>query len=216
MKIKNLILFIQVLLLITIIIGCTKNESPTNNNVIETTPAINNIVADKTQIFYGGEDMAIISCNATGGNLDYTWQVDLGDLVPMNSERSKVSFSGAACCVGEKTITCTVSNSKGTVSKNIIITILEVIKVPEIISIESDKTELQSSTGEKANIVCYAIGGNLKYTWEADCGDITVNQSDNSKITYTANDKCIGTKNIKCTVTNEKGTVTDTYQIVVK
>lgn len=216
MKLKNLILFAQTLLLIVAIIGCSNNDSPTNNTVTETVPVINNIVADKNQILYGGSEQAVLTCNADGGNLKYVWQVDLGDLVPMNSEHSKVSFTGAACCVGEKTITCTVSNSKGSASKNIIITILEVIKVPEIISIESDKTELNSTSSEKANIVCYAIGGNLKYTWEADCGDITVNQTDNSKITYTASDKCIGTKNIKCTVTNEKGTVSQTYQIVVK
>jgi PKD repeat protein len=134
----------------------------------------------------------------------------------MNSSHSQVTFTGAACCVGDKVITCTVSNSKGSVSKSITITILEVIAVPEIINIESDKTELQSGSTDKANIVCYAIGGNLKYKWEVDCGDITVDQTDNSKIVYSAGTACVGTRDIKCTVSNDKGSVSKTFQITVK
>ncbi|MDQ1285775.1 MAG: Ig-like protein [Thermodesulfobacteriota bacterium] len=96
--------------------GCSKNDNPASNDS-ETAPVINSVSADKTQILYGGMDKAVISCSAEGGNLKYVWQVDLGDLIPVNSEHSKVSYSGAACCVGDKIITCTVSNSKGSVSK---------------------------------------------------------------------------------------------------
>ena len=216
MKTKYLVFLAHAIVGIFLISGCSKNDNPASTNEPETIPVINSVTADKTQILYGGDDQAQLTCNASGGNLKYVWQVDLGDLVPMNTNRSKVSFTGAACCVGDKTITCTVSNSLGSVSKSIIITILEVIKQPEIITIESDKTEMQSSTADVANIVCYAIGGNLKYTWEVDCGSITVNQADNSKIIYTASDKCIGTRTIKCSVTNEKGKFTSTIQVTVK
>jgi hypothetical protein len=203
------------LILFVLIFGCTKNSNPVGNEP-ETVPSITSITADKTKIFFGGNDQAVLTCNAKGGNLKYIWQVDLGDLVPMNKEVSKVSFTGAACCVGDKIITCTVSNSLGSVSKSITISILETISTPEIITIESDKTEIQSGGTEKANLVCYAIGGNLTYSWETDCGDIIVNQTDKSKITYAAIDKCIGTKNIKCTVKNEKGSFSKTFQITVK
>lgn len=201
---------------IILISACSKNSNPVNNGETETTPSITSLSADKPKILYGGEDKATITCQASGGNLSYVWKVDLGDIIPENSSHSMVSYTGAACCVGEKTITCTVSNSKGSVSKDIIITILEVIKVPEIISINTDKTDLSYGTNDKANIVCYAIGGNLKYAWEADCGSIAVDQTDNSKIVYTPNANCLGTKTIKCTVTNEKGTVSGTVQINVK
>ncbi len=216
MKTKYKFLFLQLLAFALLFAGCSKSSSPVASNEPVTAPVINNVTADKTKILYGGNDKAVLSCDATGGNLTYVWQVDLGDLVPVNKDRSKVSFTGAACCVGDKIITCTVSNSKGTVSKSITITILETITAPEIITIESDKTEIQSGGGDKANLVCYAIGGNLKYAWEADCGDISVNPTDNSKITYSATEKCIGTKNIKCIVTNEKGNYSKTFQVTVK
>ncbi|MBM2814767.1 MAG: Ig-like protein [Ignavibacteria bacterium] len=216
MKLKQILLNLQIILFMVILSGCQKNDGPTGNEP-ETAPSIKSIDANKTQILYGGMDEAIITCNASGGNLKFVWQVDLGDLVPLNNERSKVSYTGAACCVGDKIITCTVSNSKGSVSKSITVTILEVIKQPEIITIESDKTEIQSGSAEKANIVCYAIGGNLKYAWKVvDCGDITVNESDNTKITYSAPQNCVGTKTIKCTVSNEKGSFSDSIQMTVK
>ena len=217
MKAKNIIFFALILVWIFSVTGCSNKDNPAGNTEFETSPEITNIIADKTEILFGGNDIAILTCNATGGNLKYEWQVDLGDLIPLNSERSKVSFTGAECYVGEKIITCKVSNSKGSVSKSIILTILEVITQPEIITIESDKSELKSSTEESANIVCYAIGGNLKYDWKSDCGNILLNKDDNSKITYMplVND-CIGVRTITCIVSNEKGTFTQTFQITVK
>jgi hypothetical protein len=199
-----------------IIASCSNDNGPNNNTDIESIPIINSISADKTQIMFGGEEAAVLTCTAKGGNLKYIWQVDLGDLIPLNAERSKVSFSGAACCVGEKIITCTVSNNKGSVSDTIRINIIENITTPEIITIESEKPEINSSTEESTGLVCYALGGNLKYAWEADCGNVVVNQSDNSKITYTATAACIGNVNIKCTVTNDKGTFSMTYKLIVK
>lgn len=202
------------LVLIFLTAGCSKNSSGPTNNSVETAPAvIKSITAEKTQILYGGNDPAIIQCNATGGNLKYVWEVDLGDIIPMNINHSKISFNGAACCVGDKTIKCTVSNSLGTDSKTIVITILEVIKTPEIISVESDKAQIANN--ETANFVCYAIGGHLKYAWEADCGKITYDPADSSKAIYTPEATCLGVKNIKCIVSNEKGTVSKSIPITV-
>lgn len=211
---KNIFLFLSIFL--SLIIGCSKkSNNPTDPSLETGPPEITSLTAEKTQILYGGQDPTIITCNATGGNLKYVWEVDLGDIIPMNASHSKVSFNGAACCVGDKTIKCTVSNSKGSTFKTIIITILEVINTPEIISLETNKTQINSGTNETASLVCYAIGGHLKYTWETDCGNLVLNTTDSSKATMTATAACVGTRNITCTVSNEKGKDAKTLQITI-
>lgn len=198
------------------IVGCSQNSTNPDGTDVETgPPEILSLSAEKTQILFGGADPAIITCTATGGNLKYVWSVDLGDIIPLNASRSKVSFNGAACCVGDKTITCTVSNSRGSVSKTIVITILEVIEKPEIIALESDKTQIHSGGSETASFVCYAIGGHLKYAWQSDCGVLILNSTDSSKASMTATPACIGTRTVTCTVSNEKGNDTKTIQITV-
>lgn len=200
-----------------VFLGCAKKSSnPVGTDTETGPPMIVSLTADKTQILFGGMDPATITCEATGGGLNYVWEVDLGDIVPVNTSHSKVTFSGAACCVGEKTIKCTVSNSLGSTSKTIVITILEVIEQPEIISLEVNKTRIQSSLNETASFVCYAIGGNLRYSWASDCGILSINTADSSKATLTAKAECVGTRNITCTVSNEKGKDTKTVQITIE
>ncbi len=86
-------------------------------------PVIESITADKTTINYGGQDPAIITCNATGGSLSYLWEVDLGDIFPLNEDGSQVRFTRSECCLGEKYVKCTVENDKGSVTDTIVITI---------------------------------------------------------------------------------------------
>jgi hypothetical protein len=199
-----------------ILAACAKESSAPNDAGVETgPPAIASITAEKTEILYGGNDPAILTCNATGGNLTYVWQVDLGDIIPLNASHSKVSFNGAACCVGEKTITCTVSNSKGSVSKSIVITILEAINPPEIISLEADKAQLSVGAADSASLVCYAIGGHLRYDWKADCGSIRPDPADSSKAVYRATTDCVGARTVSCDVSNEKGTDRKSLQFVI-
>lgn len=200
--------------MIAIITGCSSDPAGNNSGGSMTKPLIVSLTAKKTQILYGGQDPAIITCVATGGNLKYKWQVDLGDIIPLNADNSKISFNGAACCVGVKVINCTVSNDSGSVTKSIEIEILEVIKEPEIISIQSDNTDI--IVGQTTDIVCNALGGHLNYLWEADCGDIVLNLKDSTKISYTGSAACKGNRTIKCTVSNEKGTIKDSININVK
>lgn len=101
-------------------VSCTK-ESPVNPNT--TNPTIISLTTDKTSITVG--EPATITCNAEGGELNYEWDVLLGDIIPQNETGSVVKFSGAECCSGDKTISCTVSNDKGKASETIIITIVE-------------------------------------------------------------------------------------------
>jgi hypothetical protein len=214
---KNYKYYIPLMALLALLVfGCKKNEDNPANSGETTQPEIVSLTAEKTKILYGGQDPAIITCVATGGNLKYKWEVDLGDIIPLNADHSKVSFSGAACCVGDKTIKCTVSNDKGSVSKTIVITIIETATQPEIINIESDKSVIKASSDEVANIVCYAIGGKLKYQWTSTCGDFSYSDAkDSSKVVFSAKDACVGSQTVKCRVYNEVGSADTTLVINV-
>ena len=102
-------------------ISCKKEAEAPDTGVVTNTPEIVSLKADKYEIKVGGEEPCIIECEATGGNLSYVWEVDLGDIFPLNESGSQVRFTGSECCVGDKFITCTVSNDKGEVSESITI-----------------------------------------------------------------------------------------------
>lgn len=97
-------------------VGC-KKDAGNEPDVVTVTPEIVSLSTDKEEIKFGGEDPAIITCEATGGNLSYQWEVDLGDIFVLNEDGSQVRFTGSECCIGEKIVKCTVSNDKGSVSK---------------------------------------------------------------------------------------------------
>ena len=103
--------------------GCDKENKDINLNT--EFPAIDSITTSSYQVKAGSKDPAILNCYATGGNLNYVWEVDLGDLFPLNDKGSEVQFTASPCCLGEKSISCMVSNDKGSVSKNITITIIQ-------------------------------------------------------------------------------------------
>lgn len=114
---------LPLLLVLAIILGsCQKSE---NDSPVDTTtaPKILNLTADKYEIKVGGDDPAVITCEATGGNIEYVWEVDLGDIFPLNETGSQVRFTGSECCLGEKIIKCTAKNDKGEVTETIIINI---------------------------------------------------------------------------------------------
>jgi putative hemolysin len=191
--------------MLLLLVACSQQSSDPNTDTETAVPEIRSLTAQKTRILYGGGDPAIITCDATGGNLSYVWEVDLGDIIPMNASRSVVSFNGTACCVGEIVITCTVSNSLGSTSQSIVITILEEQMQPEIIALQADKIEIRAGTAETTALVCYAIGGDLVYEWESDCGTLAVDPADPSEATLTASTTCIGDQIVRCTVSNGKG-----------
>ena len=115
----------KIIVVIFVIIGliACSEEQLTNNDSVK--PEIISLTTDKSTIKFGGEEPAIITCNASGGNLEYTWEVDLGDIFPLKSDNSQVRFSGSPCCIGKKLIKCTVTNDKGSDTKDIEIIILE-------------------------------------------------------------------------------------------
>ena len=100
--------------------GCKKETEPESG--IETSvPVIVSLSSDKDIIEFGGADPAIITCETTGGEISYEWEVDLGDIFVLNEDGSQVRFTGSECCIGEKVIKCTASNDKGSISETVII-----------------------------------------------------------------------------------------------
>jgi hypothetical protein len=86
-------------------------------------PTIISLTSEKSEIKIG--ESTKITCEATGGNLEYEWSVLLGDIIPANESGSEVTYSGFECCSGEKTISCTVKNDKGTATDTLVVNILE-------------------------------------------------------------------------------------------
>ncbi len=67
---------------------------------------------------------------------------------------------------------------------------------------------------EKIKITAYTKGENLNYLWQADHGSMV--GKDSSTVTYWGCYSCAGTNTVKCTVSNEYGSVMDTIKITVK
>jgi hypothetical protein len=61
-------------------------------------------------------DTTTLNCYATGIDLIYAWECDHGNF---NGSGTQIKYAAGECCVGLNTITCTVSNHLGQVSKNL-------------------------------------------------------------------------------------------------
>ena len=85
--------------------------------------------------------------------------------------------------------------------------------VPAIVKFTSDKSEIKFGATDPAIITCEATGGSLTYLWEVDLGDIFILNNDGSQVRFTGSECCLGEKFIKCTVSNDKGTVSATIVI---
>ena len=116
---SRLILFI--FLISIACLSCKKDTITADPGVVTTFPEILKLTSDKSEIRVGGDDPCILTCEATGGNLSYVWEVDLGDIFAINEDGSQVRFTGSECCVGDKEIHCTVTNDKGSVTQTVIV-----------------------------------------------------------------------------------------------
>ena len=103
--------------------SCVKETNTYNPNNI--TPTIDSLTTSMTNMTFGSTKPAYLECYATGGELTYIWEVDLGDLFIINDSGSQAQYSASPCCIGEKIISCTVSNNKGELTESIMITIIE-------------------------------------------------------------------------------------------
>lgn len=64
-------------------------------------------------------DTIVLTANAKGENLKYTWQRAKGSMVGVKGEPYKVYFWGCQTCCGDLTISCTVENEYGAYTKEI-------------------------------------------------------------------------------------------------
>lgn len=108
------IFFSLLILLIIATVSCDKEDDKPEDNTHPLAPKITSITSDKDTIISGPEDPATITCVATGDNLEYLWDVALGNLDVVDSlGGSVVIFTAADCCEGDREIKCTVSNEYG-------------------------------------------------------------------------------------------------------
>lgn len=64
-------------------------------------------------------DTIVLTANAKGENLKYTWQRAKGSMVAVEGHPDKVYFWGCRTCCGDLTISCTVENEYGAYTKEI-------------------------------------------------------------------------------------------------
>ena len=103
--------------------SCVKEKNTFNAN--NTTPIVDSLTTSISVMPFGSTKPAVLNCYATGGDLTYIWEVDLGYLFIINDSGSQAQYSASPCCIGEKIISCTVSNNKGEVVDYVMITITE-------------------------------------------------------------------------------------------
>ena len=106
-----------------LLVSCDKDDN--TSDVTTEFPAIDSLTTTLTIMEFGSTKPAVLNCFATGGDLTYIWEVDLGDLFVINDSGSQAQYSASPCCIGEKVISCTVSNNKGEVVDYIMVTITE-------------------------------------------------------------------------------------------
>ncbi len=105
---------------ITILYSCKKEGSyfPTSgNNATDTTSSIFNyisLLADHDTVKVG--DVINVYATATGKNLIYTWSTSHGNLFGSGNH---IESGADPCCVGRIRISCTISDSAHTETKDI-------------------------------------------------------------------------------------------------
>lgn len=107
--------FVILSILACFLFACDK-EKETDNVSIDTTDEIS--IDSLTASLYTVKawDTTTIICYATGIDLIYAWECDHGNF---NGSGTQIKYAAGECCVGLNTITCTVSNHLGQVSKNV-------------------------------------------------------------------------------------------------
>ncbi len=105
--------FIILSIIVCLFFACGKE---TDNNIEDTTDQIS--IDSLTATFYTVKawDTTTINCYASGVDLIYAWECDHGNF---NGSGTQIKYAAGQCCVGMNTITCTVSNHLGQVSKDI-------------------------------------------------------------------------------------------------
>ena len=67
--------------------SCDKDTN--SYNASNTVPTIDSLTTSTTVMTFGSTKPATLECYATGGDLTYIWEVDLGDLFIINDSGSQ-------------------------------------------------------------------------------------------------------------------------------
>ena len=105
--IKYLILITASLL---IIISCNKADDIGEDTTDKI--SIDSLVANYYTVM--AWDTTTITCYSTGDSLIYSWECDHGNF---NGSGTQIRYAAGECCVGINTITSSISNRLGIVSK---------------------------------------------------------------------------------------------------
>ena len=112
---KVLGIIILSMILPILIISCQKDYIEDFDDVETESIVFEGITAsrDSANMF----DTIILTAVAKGENLQYKWQRAKGTLIPFNDNPSKAYFWGCPTCIGDITVSCTVSNESGQYTK---------------------------------------------------------------------------------------------------
>lgn len=100
-------------LLVCLFLACNKENE---DRIGDTTDQISIDSLTATLYTVKAWDTTTIICYASGVDLIYAWECDHGNF---NGSGTQIKYAAGECCVGLNTITCTVSNDFGQVSKDI-------------------------------------------------------------------------------------------------
>lgn len=107
--------FVILLILALVFFACDK-ENEGDSKVDNTTDEISIDSLTASLHTVKAWDTTTINCYATGLDLIYAWECDHGNF---NGSGTQIKYAAGECCIGLNTITCTVSNHLGQVSKDI-------------------------------------------------------------------------------------------------
>ncbi|GAB4282343.1 MAG: hypothetical protein Kow0068_06960 [Marinilabiliales bacterium] len=116
---KNSIIKIIFLIIISILSTNCKKEEPIKEVEPTVNLAIDSLVATKTDIVVWEE--IYITAYTKGENLNFSWSTNHGSMVGKDS--STVKYWACYSCIGLNTVKCEVSNEYGTVSDTIMINV---------------------------------------------------------------------------------------------
>ena len=98
------------------LLACEKD-----NNSSEGVGAVKLISLTANDTVLNAWQVTKVYANAEGESLVYQWEADHGEL---NGSGEQIEYMAGTCCTGTNTITCTVSNSENSDSKQIKLLIL--------------------------------------------------------------------------------------------
>jgi hypothetical protein len=110
MKVKYIIVIATI---ISGLIACEKDKDQKPSDTTDQI-TIDSLIASYYTV--KAWDTTTITCYATGFDLIYSWECDHGNF---NGGGTQIKYAAGECCVGLNTITCTVSNATGQVTKDI-------------------------------------------------------------------------------------------------